>query len=86
MHYTIPPGWIVTPEELGRTGITPNSGLSPVDTAEVKRLYPPNILPPEQLLPFRSAVLDLNPGEQKDFEIKPDMTRTYMQTLVNRIQ
>ncbi len=85
MHYSFPRGLITTPEQYRATGIQPQLGLSDHDKAQAKLFYPPldDTLYPE-LQPFRSETLALAPGEQKNFTIQPQATRTYtIQTFGN---
>ena len=84
MHYGFGPGLILQPAEHSG-GITPALGLSAHDKAEVKRFYPPTA---EEEYPelevFRPQFLSLNPGDQSNFVIRPESTRTYtMQTFGN---
>lgn len=77
MHYGFGPGLIISPPEYAG-GLTPELGLSNIDIEEVKRLYPP--IKPAQydtLKPFNLKMLSLAPAEQKNYEVKPDATRTY---------
>jgi Matrixin len=77
MHYAFPAGLILQPERY-RNGLTPHGGLSPEDTSEVKRFYPPiaNTNYPA-LEPFRSQFLSLQPAGQKDFVITPAESRLF---------
>ncbi|CAH2213850.1 M12 family metallopeptidase [Tepidibacter aestuarii] len=77
MHYPFGPGLIISPEQY-KNGIYPKPGLSEHDKEWVRKFYPPlddNDL--EELPPFASSKLMLNPGEQKNFIIKPSETRKY---------
>jgi hypothetical protein len=77
MHYPIPEGWILKPEEFHQ-GIRPPGTLSAQDSAYARRKYP-RLAPPEPpaLVPLRSVPLVLLPGEQADFLLAPDATRDY---------
>lgn len=78
MHYGIASGLILRPEQYRSTGIRPNLGLSAHDIAQARLFYPPlsdNIDP--ELKPFRSEPLSLASGEQKNFRVQPEATRTY---------
>ncbi len=78
MHYRIPAGLILKPEQYKNTGITPALGLSEADISQVRLFYPP--LDEDQypeLVPFRSHSLQLDPAEQENLVIKPTATRTY---------
>jgi len=84
MHYGFGPGLIIRPPEYAG-GLTPELGLSEVDIAEVRRFYPP-IIPSQydELEPFTLKMLSLEPAEQKNYDVKPNATRTYtLQTFGN---
>ncbi len=76
MHYPFPGGFIKEPEAY-RSGVQPAGGLSARDREWVRSFYPP--LEPEHPLlePFSPAFLSIQPGEQKNFVIRPDATRRY---------
>lgn len=76
MHYAFTAGLIDRPEEF-RAGIRPAGGLSARDTDQVRTLYPPLEEEHPLLEPFRSHTLELEPGEQADFRVEPDATRSY---------
>lgn len=76
MHYPFPAGLIRAPAEYA-SGVQPAPGLSARDRAMVKRFYPPLEDTYPALVPFRSELLILEPGGQKDFEILPPATRYY---------
>lgn len=77
MHYPFEPGLIKAPAQY-RTGLTPNGGLSARDTEWVKCFYPAqDVAAARTLRPFHSEKLELKPGEQADFTIVPEATRTY---------
>ena len=77
MHYGFGPGLITSPPEYAG-GLTPELGLSDVDIAEVKRFYPSiESNQYDTLAPFNLEMLSLAPAEQKNFEVKPDATRTH---------
>lgn len=76
MHYPFEAGLIKAPERY-QDGLEPAPGLSEVDIAEVRRIYPPQEEELEELKPFQSQVLDIRPGEQVDFVVLPDSTREY---------
>lgn len=82
MHYQFQAGLILQPSEFQNSPLIPASGLSDMDKSEVKKFYPPKspVQWPE-LEPFLSHLLDMQPGEQLDFIIKPEVSRRYtMQT------
>ncbi len=76
MHYPFGPGLIQEPEEF-RNGLQPAPGLSDRDRAWIAKWYPP--LNPEipELKVLQSRTLNLAPGEQKNFVVKPPATRAY---------
>lgn len=77
MHYPFEAGLIRLPE-LYRNGIRPNGGLSERDRTWVRVFYPPSQGQPlARLVVGQSALLPTASGEQRDFEIKPEATRTY---------
>ncbi|EAR21897.1 regulatory protein [Nitrococcus mobilis Nb-231] len=77
MHYKFQAGLIEKPEEY-QEGLTPQPGLSDSDIEEVRRLYPPQDDSSNPTLePFKSEVLSLAPGEQKNFAVVPGVTREY---------
>ncbi len=77
MHYAFVPGLISSPLEYSN-GLVPELGLSASDIEEVKRFYPPiSATQYEELEPFSFEMLSLEPGEQKNFSVKPNATRTY---------
>jgi len=78
MHYPFGPGLIQTPANFRATGISPAGGLSKRDKTWVKTFYPPiDSGSIDALKPAESVRLNLSPGEQKNFQIKPDATRKY---------
>jgi hypothetical protein len=78
MHYPFEPGLIKLPEQFSNNGLYPNPGLSPRDKSWVKALYPPLKNEDYQKLKlFECALLSIEPGEQKNFIIEPNLTRYY---------
>jgi hypothetical protein len=78
MHYDFEPGLIATPEKYAREGLSPEPGLSKVDIGEAKSFYP--ALSPKadpELIALESRRLQLKPGQQVNFRIKPTRTRNY---------
>ena len=78
MHYPFEPGLIKEPPQFRTTGITPAGGLSERDQNWVKNFYPS--LEPNKEVELKvaeSAKLNISPGEQKDFIIKPNASRNY---------
>lgn len=85
MHYQFPSGLIVTPEQYQNQPLVPASGLSNIDISEVRKFYPEATEPrmPE-LRPYLSHLVQIEPGEQLDFVIKPGVSRKYaIQTFGN---
>lgn len=82
MHYAFPPGLIEVPEVYRTSALRPAAGLSTPDQEQVRAFYPANRPSPPELRLFESVVLELEPGEQADFVIRPPATRDYtIQTL-----
>lgn len=77
MHYPFEAGLIKEPAAF-RNGISPAGGLSAKDKEFVKKFYPP-LVPADytKLTVGKSAVLDIRPGEQKNFVFKPTVNRKY---------
>jgi hypothetical protein len=77
MHYPFGAGLILQPERY-RTGLAPAGGLSERDVAWVKTFYPTMEEAEDPVLrPTESVRLQLGPGEQRNFRIRPDATRDY---------
>jgi hypothetical protein len=77
MHYPFEPGMILEPPQFA-VGLNPAGGLSARDKQWVKTFYP--LLTKkdyEELVPFRSAPLQLAAGQQANFLFKPTATRRY---------
>jgi hypothetical protein len=80
MHYPFGPGLIKEPEQY-HNGLRPGGGLSERDKQWVRTFYPPLAPQYPELKPFDLERLEISPGEQKNFVIRPQATRTYtMQT------
>lgn len=82
MHYQFQSGLILSPPGYENQPLVPAPGLSDMDKQEARKFYPGDsrIQWPE-LKPFLSHKLDIKPGEQFDFIIEPQLSRTYdMQT------
>jgi hypothetical protein len=82
MHYQFQAGLILSPTGYENQPLIPAPGLSEMDKQEARKFYPGNrpVQWPE-LKPFLSHKLDIQPGEQFDFMIEPQLSRTYnMQT------
>ena len=78
MHYQIQAGLILQPSGYENRPLIPAPGLSDMDKQEARKFYPANnqIQWPE-LKPFLSHLLNIQPGEQLDFTIRPEQSRTY---------
>lgn len=78
MHYSFKAGIINYPDEYKTRPLVPDLGLSEVDINEVKKFYPPpEGKEPIELKPYHSQLIDVQPSEQLDFNIKPERTRKY---------
>lgn len=77
MHYGFAAGLILEPEEFANTPLIPAPGLSDGDATWVRKWYPK--VEPElpKLTPFEIQRVSVGPGEQAQFDIEPDATRTY---------
>jgi hypothetical protein len=77
MHYQFRAGLISVPQKYQTQDLIPPYKLSSKDVEFVRSFYP--VLPDEYpvLEPFKSSVINVNPGEQLDFSIKPDEDRSY---------
>jgi hypothetical protein len=85
MHYRFSSGLIVTPEQYQNQPLIPAPGLSNIDIDEVKKFYPEeteSVMP--ELKAYLSQLVQIDPGEQLDFVIKPGASRKYtIQTFGN---
>lgn len=77
MHYWFQAGLIKEPARYSQ-GLTPNPGLSPKDKKWAKTFYPALAKKaPPQLKPFESKRIQIAPGGQVNFSIKPELSREY---------
>jgi hypothetical protein len=77
MHYPFGSGLIKEPTQY-RTGLQPAGGLSERDRTWVKTFYPAAApVADTALQPGVSVQLQIGPGEQRNFVIKPNATRYY---------
>ena len=77
MHYGFPPGLILEPAELAG-GHDPAPGLSEWDVREARHFYPASDEEDAQeLRPYESYPLLIEPGQQVDLRIRPTYTRSY---------
>lgn len=74
MHYPFEAGLIKEPIKYSK-GLTPASGLSARDVQWVKTFYPPlDNSGFSQLHRYQSQSFSINPGQQVDYKIVPDVT------------
>lgn len=76
MEYWFPAGLIKEPARF-QEGLNPPGGLSANDKEWVRKFFPPLAPSIRVLQPFQSAALSLSPGEQADFALEPQASRTY---------
>jgi len=77
MEYDFPPGLIKQPAKY-RDGIHPPGTLSQIDQDWARKWYPGEAGPRERTLKaFESTPMSLKAGEQADFVIAPDASRSY---------
>ena len=81
MHYPFEAGLIEAPAQY-RSGISPEPGLSPRDKTWISKFYPPLAAEDEVVLErMIPSMLEIGEGEQANFVIRPEATRSYhMQT------
>lgn len=63
MHYQFPAGLILQPSGYQNAPLQPAGGLSAVDIATVRRLYPSVAPQLPELRVFESQLVNLGPGE-----------------------
>lgn len=77
MHYSFRGGLIDLPARF-RKGLTPQPGLSDLDIEWARRFYPPLAVEDEKILaPFEVQRIEIDPGEQVNFHIRPTFSRRY---------
>lgn len=77
MHYSFRAGLINLPARF-QNGLTPRPGLSDLDIEWARRFYPPLAAEDEKTLaPFEVQRIEIDPGEQVDFHIRPTASRRY---------
>lgn len=77
MHYPFGAGLIQEPAQY-RGGLTPPGGISARDVEWIKSFYPSLTKKDEDELPLlETARLSVAPGQQKNFILKPKVTRNY---------
>lgn len=77
MHYQFAAGLILDPAEYQRKPLIPEAGLSSVDSEQARRFYPASSARVPALQPYQSQRIDATPGDQLDFMIKPQVSRSY---------
>ena len=78
MHYPFEPGLILQPEEYRLHGLNPAGGLSERDREWVQSFYPaPTAADDEELVLLEAKRLDISPGQQRSFLLKPTVSRYY---------
>ena len=78
MHYQFESGLIIIPEKYQQQPLIPAGGLSLADKNEVRKFYPTKTkMKIQELKPYLSKLVHINPGEQADFLIKPEESRKY---------
>jgi hypothetical protein len=78
MHYQFEAGLISAPEQYQEQPLIPAPGLSQIDIEEVRGFYPGDTeeaLP--ELKPYLSQLVEIDPGQQLDFLIRPTVSRRY---------
>jgi hypothetical protein len=77
MHYPFEAGLILEPAAY-RGGLEPAGGLSKRDREWVRTFYPPLKPADHETLPLlESRRLEIRPGQQRNFLLKPTVTRNY---------
>ncbi len=78
MHYSFGRGLVSHPTQF-RNGLTPAPGVSDLDIKWARRFYPPLAGEEDEktLAPFEVQRLEIGPGEQMDFHIRPTVSRRY---------
>ena len=77
MHYRFAAGLILEPARYRENPLVPAGGLSTHDIAQAQRFYPALAPSMPMLVPFESQRILIAPGEQFNFVIKPELSRTY---------
>lgn len=85
MHYRFADGLILDPGEYQTTPLIPAGGLSSTDSAQALRFYPALASSVPALLPYESKRILIAPGEQLNFVITPELSRTYTIQTFGRI-
>lgn len=78
MQYSFPAGLILEPDEYRTEPLIPDPGLSQTDIDTAKQFYPaPETPRVPELRPYEAHRIRLEPGQQLDFEIRPQISRNY---------
>lgn len=80
MHYPLARGLVRAPADVRLNGVTRGSGLSANDKEWMSAVYPPKagaVEPRKVLGQFLSSLLDFSTGEQRDYTLEINSTRTY---------
>jgi hypothetical protein len=77
MHYRFQAGLILQPSKYQTEALFPEDGLSPVDIDEVRKFYPPATPQIPEIRAYESRRIEIDPGEQLNFLIKPTYSRNY---------
>lgn len=85
MHYQFESGLITIPEKYQNQPLIPAGGLSVADIKEARKFYPVKTKKRiTELKPYLSKLVQIDPGEQLDFLIRPEESRKYtLQTFGN---
>jgi hypothetical protein len=88
MCYSFPPGLALQPRSVQLNGIGVNYDVSDTDKDEIRSRYSPAPEGAEaaliELAPFKSVVLDIQNGGQRDFSLSVETTRAYTITSIGR--
>ncbi len=78
MHYQFNAGLIINPVQYKSQDLIPDPGLSQIDIDEAIKFYPgQEDIEMNELKPYLSQLLEIEPSEQLDFIIHPPRTRNY---------
>ncbi len=77
MEYEFEPGLIEEPKKYDAGGLTPPGTLSRLDKEWALKWYPPLPTALPMLQPFQSAAVDINAGQQLDYDLQPTESRKY---------
>jgi hypothetical protein len=78
IHYQFESGLITTPEKYQNQPLIPAGGLSVADIKIARKFYPVKTKKRiTELKPYLSKLVQIDPGEQLDFLIRPEESRKY---------